>query len=166
MTKNELDKQVDRDGYGIVSTVVDRLVVRDLIERLNGSDLPRSRAGVRHLMKDPWVAQLAARKEMIGIAREIVGSKAWPFRATLFDKSPSSNWLVAWHQDTALPLRERREQPGWGPWSVERGSELRSRAQGSSRTGGRVTAASGRFKRKQWSVARAARNAPRRGADR
>jgi len=54
--KNELGKQVDRDGYGIVSTVVDRLVVRDLIERLNGSELPRSRAGVRHLMKDPWVA--------------------------------------------------------------------------------------------------------------
>jgi len=117
--KNELGKQVDRDGYGIVSTVVDRLVVRDLIERLNGSELPRSRAGVRHLMKDPWVAQLAAREEMIGIAREIVGSKAWPFRATLFDKSPSSNWLVAWHQDRALPLRERREQPGWGPWSVK-----------------------------------------------
>ena len=91
-------KQVDRDGYGIVSTVVDRLVVRDLIERINRSDLPRSRTGVRHLMKDPWVAQIAASEEMIGIAREIVGSKAWPFRATLFDKSPSSNWLVAWHQ--------------------------------------------------------------------
>jgi hypothetical protein len=47
------------------------------------------------------------------IAREIVGAKAWPFRATLFNKSPSSNWLVAWHQDTALPLRERRELPRW-----------------------------------------------------
>jgi hypothetical protein len=114
--RNELGKQVDRDGYGIVSTVVDRLVARDLIEQLNGSDLPRSPAGVRHLMKDPWVAQIAAREEMIGIAREIVRSKAWPFRARLFDKSPSSNWLVAWHQDTALPLRERRERPGWGPW--------------------------------------------------
>ena len=100
--KNELGKQVDRDGYAIVSTVVHRLVVRDLIERLNGSELPRSRAGVRHLMKDPWVAQLAAREEIIGIAREIVGSKAWPFGATLFDKSPSSNWLVAWHQDSSV----------------------------------------------------------------
>ena len=108
-------EQVDRDGYAIVPAVVDELVVRDLLEQLGGSDLPRSRAGVRHLMKDLWVAQLAAREAMIGIAREIVGSKAWPFRATLFDKSPSSNWLVAWHQDRALPWRERREQPGWGP---------------------------------------------------
>ena len=32
-----------------------------------------------------------------------------------------SNWLVAWHQDTALPLVERRELSGWGPWSVKDG---------------------------------------------
>jgi ectoine hydroxylase-related dioxygenase (phytanoyl-CoA dioxygenase family) len=114
-------EQVERDGYAIVPAVVDELVVRDLLEQLGGSDLPRSRAGVRHMMKDPRVAQIAAREEMIGIAREIVGAKAWPFRATLFDKSPSSNWLVAWHQDTALPLRERRELPRWGPWSVKEG---------------------------------------------
>jgi hypothetical protein len=107
-------EQVDRDGYAIVPAVVDELVVRDLLEQLGGSDLPRSRAGVRHMMKDPPVAQIAAREEMIGIAREIVGAKAWPFRPTLFDKSPSSNWLVAWHQDTALPLRERRELPRRG----------------------------------------------------
>ena len=41
--------------------------------------------------------------------------------ATLFDKSPVSNWLVVWHQDTALPLRVRREIPGWGPWSLKDG---------------------------------------------
>ena len=44
---------------------------------------------------------------------------ALPFRATPFDKSPKSNWLVVWHQDTALPLRERLEVPGWGPWSTK-----------------------------------------------
>ena len=44
-----------------------------------------------------------------------------PFRATLFDKSPVSNWLVVWHQDTALPFCERRDKSGWGPWSVKDG---------------------------------------------
>src|SRR4030095_15975039 len=28
---------------------------------------------------------------------------------------------VVWHQDTALPLRQRRDTPGWGPWSVKSG---------------------------------------------
>ena len=57
---------------------------------------------------------------MRSIAREFVGA-AVPFRATLFDKSSSANWLVVWHQDTALPLRARVDQDGWGPWSTKAG---------------------------------------------
>ena len=56
---------------------------------------------------------------MVTLARSVAGNGAFPFRATLFDKSPTSNWLVAWHQDTALPVREKREATGWGPWSVK-----------------------------------------------
>jgi ectoine hydroxylase-related dioxygenase (phytanoyl-CoA dioxygenase family) len=37
------------------------------------------------------------------------------------DKSPASNWLVTWHQDTALPLRARSDAPGWSAWSVKEG---------------------------------------------
>ena len=39
----------------------------------------------------------------------------------MFDKSSSRNWLVPWHQDTALPLEEQREVRGWGPWSIKSG---------------------------------------------
>ena len=56
---------------------------------------------------------------MLAIVRSILGSGAFPFRATLFDKSSDANWLVVWHQDTALPLRARTEIPGWGPWSIK-----------------------------------------------
>jgi ectoine hydroxylase-related dioxygenase (phytanoyl-CoA dioxygenase family) len=52
-------------------------------------------------------------------ARAVLGPDAFPFRATLFDKSPAANWLVVWHQDTALPLQARMDLPGWGPWSVK-----------------------------------------------
>ena len=48
-------------------------------------------------------------------------SETIAFRATLFDKSPVANWLVVWHQDTALPLRHHVAEPGWGPWSTKAG---------------------------------------------
>src|SRR2546421_1540057 len=44
-----------------------------------------------------------------------------PYRATLFNKSASTNWLVAWHQDTTLPVRNRVDLAGWRPWSVKGG---------------------------------------------
>jgi ectoine hydroxylase-related dioxygenase (phytanoyl-CoA dioxygenase family) len=37
----------------------------------------------------------------------------------MLEKTTDANWLVVWHQDTALPLRHRQEIPGWGPWSVK-----------------------------------------------
>ena len=58
---------------------------------------------------------------MVHLARQFVGVGATPFRATLFDKSGHANWLVAWHQDRALPLKERIEAPEWGPWSNKAG---------------------------------------------
>lgn len=76
---------------------------------------------MRHAMRNPSVAAIARDSRLLEMARHALGSQAIPFRATLFDKSPASNWLVVWHQDTALPLRERREVSGWGPWSIKDG---------------------------------------------
>jgi ectoine hydroxylase-related dioxygenase (phytanoyl-CoA dioxygenase family) len=90
-----------------------------LLERIEAAGLPRSRAGIRHAMKNPDVAELARDSRLLGMAQSVLGPEAFPFRATLFDKSPTANWLVVWHQDTAMPLRERRETPGWGPWSTK-----------------------------------------------
>src|SRR5436190_23373025 len=92
-----------------------------LIRDLEGSPLRRSKAGVRHALHHEAIRNFAADPRLLSIAREILGNEATAFRATLFDKSPQANWLVVWHQDTALPLRERRDAPGWGPWSVKDG---------------------------------------------
>ena len=41
--------------------------------------------------------------------------------ATLFEKSRGTNWLIPWHQDTALPFVRRFDGEGWGPWSEKAG---------------------------------------------
>ena len=81
----------------------------------------RSRAGLRHLMSHESVQRVANDPRMLALAGEFIGQSAMPFKATLFDKSPDSNWLVVWHQDVALPIRERIEADGWGPWSTKAG---------------------------------------------
>jgi hypothetical protein len=47
----------------------------------------------------------------------LLGAPARPVRAVLFDKTPESNWAVAWHQDRTIPVRERRDVDGFGPWT-------------------------------------------------
>ena len=109
------------DGFRIVNAVLALSETADLLRTLGASPLTRSRAGVRHLMKHPAVSDVANDPRLLEIARGFLGSSTVPFRATLFDKSSSRNWLVPWHQDTALPLQERRDVPGCGPWSIKSG---------------------------------------------
>jgi ectoine hydroxylase-related dioxygenase (phytanoyl-CoA dioxygenase family) len=116
-----LHQQVSADGFAILSDVISEREVSDLRAALEQSGLPRSRAGMRHAMRNASVAAVARDPRLLSMAQEVLGGGAIPFRATLFDKSPVSNWLVVWHQDTALPLRKRREIPGWGPWSIKDG---------------------------------------------
>jgi ectoine hydroxylase-related dioxygenase (phytanoyl-CoA dioxygenase family) len=112
---------IEKDGFAIVPEVLTGKEIERLLDRIEVAAPRRSRAGVRHALGLSPVAELARQANVMQFARAVLGDSAFPFRATLFDKSPKSNWLVVWHQDTALPLRERRETAGWGPWSVKEG---------------------------------------------
>jgi ectoine hydroxylase-related dioxygenase (phytanoyl-CoA dioxygenase family) len=112
---------VDQQGFAITAPLLTPSEIEIVRNALNQPSISRSRAGVRHALGLPEVTELARDPRLLSIAQEILGEGAFPYHATLFDKSPASNWLVVWHQDTALPLRERRDLQGWGPWSVKEG---------------------------------------------
>lgn len=109
------------EGHRIFAGVFMPSEMRPLLAELSAAYLQRTRAGARHLLRMPVVRTLASDVRMLDIARGFLGSSAVPFKATLFDKSPGANWLVAWHQDTALPLQRRIESDEWGPWSTKAG---------------------------------------------
>src|SRR5688572_8834683 len=109
------------DGYSINEHVFERLEMADTLDGLAHAPLVRTKAGARRVLLVPVVRRLAADRRLVDIAEAFLGGTAVAFRATLFDKSPASNWLVTWHQDTALPLTCRVEDPLWGPWSEKAG---------------------------------------------
>jgi ectoine hydroxylase-related dioxygenase (phytanoyl-CoA dioxygenase family) len=108
-------------GYSITEQVFDRREMARFRGTLEGAELPRTRGGARNVLRVPAVRALATHPALVNLAITWVGAQAIPFRATLFDKSAVSNWLVAWHQDTALPLQQRVDDSSWGPWSVKGG---------------------------------------------
>jgi ectoine hydroxylase-related dioxygenase (phytanoyl-CoA dioxygenase family) len=109
-------------GYGIVSGCLSSSEADEIAGTLSTDSVSRSRAGARHLMGHSVVFALAYDRRLIELAMEWLGGVAIPFRATLFEKSSSANWLIPWHQDTALPLESRFDMAGWGPWSEKAGA--------------------------------------------
>ncbi len=108
-------------GHSILHEVFERREMLGVATALDEAPIGRTKAGARHVLSVPVVRELAGDPRLLEVAASFVGATPVPFRATLFDKSSASNWLVVWHQDTALPLRARVNDASWGPWSVKAG---------------------------------------------
>ena len=79
--------------------------------------LPDDVAGSR-ITDHPALGTLLTTHAPIGaLAAEMLGPAARPVRAILFDKNPSTNWSLGWHQDRTICVRERRSVEGFGPWT-------------------------------------------------
>ena len=85
------------------------------------ADLPPDEAGCR-VFGLPSLARILAPTGEIGqVAGSILGERARPVRAILFNKSVVTNWALGWHQDRTICVRERHDVPHYGPWTVKRG---------------------------------------------
>lgn len=93
--------------------------IDDLVSAL--ADVPANEAGVR-LHGICALDPILGRKGPIGaIAASVLGNSSRPVRAILFNKSTESNWALAWHQDRTICVKERRDAPGFGPWTLKSG---------------------------------------------
>jgi hypothetical protein len=105
------------DGIELIPAVFDANDVRDLRLALG----PEGTAGRRGLLACPEVAHVARSPKLLELVFPHLSSDARAVRALLFNKSPAANWLVPWHQDLTIAVRERRDVAGYGPWSVKDG---------------------------------------------
>ncbi len=108
--------ELQERGFALLPQVLDAAAcdsLRDLLGDAEG-------AGSRGVLRLAEVMSLA-RTLLTDLVRPYLPGVPVPVRGIYFDKRPGTNWLVAWHQDLTLALKERSEVPGWGPWSVKDG---------------------------------------------
>ena len=108
-------------GFSIFENVLSAQACAQLAKAFEDIASLRRHAGARNLMSNPAISAFAYDSRLLQLASRTLGAHATPFRATLFDKSKTSNWHVLWHQDRALPLATRVDSTEWGPWSTKSG---------------------------------------------
>jgi ectoine hydroxylase-related dioxygenase (phytanoyl-CoA dioxygenase family) len=114
-----------RDGFAMVPAVFDIPTLRQLESDFNLRTVnaaPKRRGGTRDVVgRSRQLEEFVELAEILRIVSQILGKEAFLVRATLFDKTPEANWKVPWHQDVTIAVKERRDTPGYGPWSVKSG---------------------------------------------
>ena len=113
-------ENLELSGHGLLEDAADGEVIeafRAEAARLVAS-VPDQAHGIRQLLqRSHLLTEWALSPEVL----KWLPPGFRPVRSILFDKVPGANWKVAWHQDLTITVKERRNLPGHGPWSVKNG---------------------------------------------
>ncbi len=106
-------------GFALVAQVIDGDACDSAAAMLEAGS-SRS-VGSRRLLQHSWCQDLAREVRSHPGVSALLSSDAVAVQCTMFEKSPSMNWLVAPHQDRSIPVSERVEAEGLTGWSEKEG---------------------------------------------
>jgi ectoine hydroxylase-related dioxygenase (phytanoyl-CoA dioxygenase family) len=106
-------------GFTVILGVVDANACEVAAELLEQT--PPRGAGSRRLLQHTWCQNLAREIRQHPAVSVLLPQDAVAVQCTVFDKSPSKNWLVALHQDRSIPVRHRVNVEGLTGWSEKEG---------------------------------------------
>ncbi|MBS0469697.1 MAG: phytanoyl-CoA dioxygenase family protein [Proteobacteria bacterium] len=121
-----LSPDIASDGFAIIPDMIAPSEVAGLINIVDNAGFFRSKRGEavfggRNILATLDIASLANEPRLFDLVESIIGPNARAVRGLFFDKTPSANWPVAWHQDLTLAVAERVEIEGWTAWSLKAG---------------------------------------------
>lgn len=121
-------RAIEQDGFVVLDQLIPEAATDAVtagLESVQHAGAIRRRGSVhavRNLLEAVPEVQTLARSEPIpAIVEPVLGPAAFVVRGILFDKTPTANWKVAWHQDLTIAVREPQDAPGFGPWSMKAG---------------------------------------------
>ena len=110
--KTELDKR----GYTIIESIYSNKEVDEILSYLDSKNFS-GQFGVREfLYQNSDIAKKVFTKKLLEVIKQIAPNCKKSIKSIYFDKPPSSNWIVNWHQDLTVNLQNRLEINGYKNW--------------------------------------------------
>lgn len=108
-----MKESIAEQGFAVVPQVLTKAECEELVDQLG----PASGAGRRGILELAPITKLSRSDRLLNLVRPHLSAQPRPVRGIYFDKTADTNWLVTWHQDLTIAVRDRIEVPGFGPWS-------------------------------------------------
>ena len=101
-----------KEGFAIVPKTISICAIESLIHEANR---------ISHAAGSVCVRNIRSKSEIFRTLTfpHILPPGYHSVRSILFDKSADENWPVAWHQDLTIAVREKKDLPQYGPWSIK-----------------------------------------------
>jgi len=116
-------------GYALLNNGLEETVIQALIDSITpivqGTGVHQRQLqtfAIRNLFNViPETRSILENSAVIDLAKAVLGERAQVTRAIFFDKLPSANWKVAWHQDLTITVKEKNDVRDFINWSMKAG---------------------------------------------
>lgn len=113
--------QLATKGYEIVNDIYSAKEVDSLLVALNHKGLSGSFGLREFLLTNPAFLELIFTPNFKKAISRLFSGHPQAIKSLYFDKPPSANWLVNWHQDLTVNLENRAEAEGFIHWRTKDG---------------------------------------------
>ena len=110
-------RRLSEHGFALIKDVLDGGECDRLSTRLQSLGRP----GTRDLLQHDWCGALVSRIRSSPVLAGLLPATHVAVQCNYFEKSTATNWLVATHQDLAVPVGARVEHPDLSGWSRKQG---------------------------------------------
>jgi len=114
-----MEALLDKNGFEIIEGVYSQKEIEDILKLLSTKNL-EDQFGVREfLVKHPDIREKVFTKKLIEIIQTISSNCDKSIKSIYFNKPPTTNWIVNWHQDLTINLANRKEIKDYKNWRVK-----------------------------------------------
>jgi ectoine hydroxylase-related dioxygenase (phytanoyl-CoA dioxygenase family) len=115
------------DGFTIIDAIYSSAEVEAILAIIEAVDPSNSAFrktedlfAIRQFLKEvPQAVPLIFNSSLKKLINNLFGDGYFAVKSIYFDKPVLSNWFVAWHQDLTIVVDQKKEIPGYGPWTVK-----------------------------------------------
>ena len=106
-------------GFTFIENIYTKEEIDEIIALIGSKSLDNT-FGVRaFLLRHPDMQAKVFTDKLRSVIATIAPNCHKSIKSIYFDKPPSANWIVNWHQDLTINLKNRKEIPGYKNWRVK-----------------------------------------------
>ena len=111
-----MKKELEHKGFTIIENIYTKSEIEEILNLIEVNDLS-GKFGVREfLFNHRDICKLVINTKLKEIVKQISPSCTKSIKSIYFDKPPTSNWIVNWHQDLTINLSNRSNVDGYKNW--------------------------------------------------
>lgn len=127
MEINSYINRLNEDGFTVIDNMYSPAEVENILQMINEADTsketfrkPSGLFAIRQFLKEvPGTAGIIFSDKIKLLLKSLFGNRFFVVKSIYFDKPPSSNWYVSYHQDLTISVDRKSEIEGFGPWTVK-----------------------------------------------